>query len=87
VERLCFGPRGGVPIGDVLLQQKLALEGDEEATLRIAGRTPVPIMGQQAYWMRPEGLVQMDARQMYPAGIDQNLQVRTPPDYMPPPLS
>jgi hypothetical protein len=40
VERLCFGPRG-VPLGDVLLQQKIALEGDEEATLRIAGRAPV----------------------------------------------
>jgi hypothetical protein len=40
VERLCFGPRG-VPIGDILLHQKIALEGDEEAALRIAGRSPV----------------------------------------------
>jgi hypothetical protein len=42
IERLCFGPRG-VPIGDILLHQKIALEGDEEAALRIAGRSPVPI--------------------------------------------
>jgi hypothetical protein len=42
-ERLCFGPRG-VPIGDILLHQKIALEGDEQAALRIAGRTPVGLL-------------------------------------------
>jgi hypothetical protein len=56
VERLCFGPRG-VPVGDILLQQKIALEGDEEATLRIAGRTPVPDrrVANAAVWMGPDG--------------------------------
>jgi hypothetical protein len=53
-ERLYFGPRG-VPIGDILLHQKIALEGDEEAALRIAGRTPVPITGYAAVSMGPDG--------------------------------
>ena len=33
--RLCFGPRG-VPLGDILLAQKLTLETDEEEALRVA---------------------------------------------------
>lgn len=34
---LCFVPKGGVPIGDILLAQKLALELMEEETLKVAG--------------------------------------------------
>jgi hypothetical protein len=37
VRRLCAGPLG-VPIPDVMLAQKLMLEGDEPAFLRIAAR-------------------------------------------------
>lgn len=32
----CFGPVGNLPIGDVLLAQKLALESSEEETLSVA---------------------------------------------------
>jgi hypothetical protein len=55
-----------VPIGDILLQQKIALEGDEEATLRIAGRSPVPILGPprdgyRGVYMSPDGPVYVDS--------------------------
>jgi hypothetical protein len=36
VRALCFVPKGGVPMGDILLAQKLALELMEEEALRIA---------------------------------------------------
>jgi hypothetical protein len=36
VRALCFVPKGGVPMGDILLAQKLALELMEEETLRVA---------------------------------------------------
>jgi hypothetical protein len=34
----CFGPEGELPIGDVMLAQKIALENDEQATLALANR-------------------------------------------------
>jgi hypothetical protein len=34
----CFGPAGHLPLGDVMLTQKLALETDEQAALRVANR-------------------------------------------------
>jgi hypothetical protein len=34
----CFGPVGHLPLGDVMLAQKLALETDEQAALRVANR-------------------------------------------------
>ena len=34
----CFYPEGQIVTGDIMLAQKLALELDEKATLRIAGR-------------------------------------------------
>jgi hypothetical protein len=34
----CFEPKGRLPIGDVMLAQKLALETDEQAALAIANR-------------------------------------------------
>jgi hypothetical protein len=39
-DELCFGPVGPLPIGDVLLAQKIALETDERAALRVANRRP-----------------------------------------------
>jgi hypothetical protein len=38
--RLCFMPRGHLPVGDVMLAQKLALELFESDALRTAHRTP-----------------------------------------------
>jgi hypothetical protein len=35
--KLC-GPEGELPIGDVMLAQKIALENDEQATLALANR-------------------------------------------------
>ena len=39
----CFVPLGGLVEGDVMLAQKLALETNEESTLRIANSFPGPI--------------------------------------------
>jgi hypothetical protein len=39
----CFGPKGALPIGDVLLAQKIALETMERETLKTANRTFVPL--------------------------------------------
>jgi hypothetical protein len=37
---LCFLPEGGVPLGDVMLAQKIALEVFESDTMRVAHRSP-----------------------------------------------
>ena len=34
----CFGPEGDLPIGDVMLAQKIALENNERAALALANR-------------------------------------------------
>jgi hypothetical protein len=36
ITTLCFGPRGYLPFGDLMLAQKIALETDERAALQIA---------------------------------------------------
>jgi hypothetical protein len=36
--RLCFSPRGHLPLGDILLAQKTSLELFEDAALAVAGR-------------------------------------------------
>jgi hypothetical protein len=41
VSVLCFMPEGGVPLGDVLLAQKVALELFEADALRVANRSPI----------------------------------------------
>jgi hypothetical protein len=41
VQVLCFTPEGHLPVGDVLLAQKFALELFEADTLKIANRSPV----------------------------------------------
>jgi hypothetical protein len=38
---LCFTPKGGVPLGDMLLAQKIALELFETETLSVANRGAV----------------------------------------------
>ena len=38
----CFGPEGELPIGDVILAQKIALENDEMAALALANRGSIP---------------------------------------------
>jgi hypothetical protein len=40
VQLLCFAPRGLLPVGDVMLAQKLALELFETDALRLANRSP-----------------------------------------------
>ena len=37
----CFGPEGNLPIGDVMLAQKIALENDEQTALAVANRVLV----------------------------------------------
>ena len=37
-DRYCFVPEGTLPIGDVMLAQKIALETDERAALAVANR-------------------------------------------------
>src|SRR6476620_6849501 len=37
---LCFMPEGGLPVGDVMLAQKIALELYEKEALRIAHKVP-----------------------------------------------
>jgi hypothetical protein len=34
----CFGPEGELPIGDIMLAQKIALENNERAALAVANR-------------------------------------------------
>jgi len=36
----CFGPEGCLPVGDIMLAQKIALETDEHAALAVANRCP-----------------------------------------------
>jgi hypothetical protein len=45
----CFGPKGALPIGDVLLAQKIALETMERETLKTANRTFVPLTDARAH--------------------------------------
>jgi hypothetical protein len=37
----CFGPAGRLPLGDIMLAQKIALETDEWGALAIANRAPL----------------------------------------------
>jgi len=37
-DRWCFGPEGDLPLGDIMLAQKLALELDEQGALAVANR-------------------------------------------------
>ena len=57
--RLCFGPsrtimEQALPTGDVLLTQKIALERDEEETLRIANVAPFRVDGTPEMYTPPD---------------------------------
>ena len=41
IQLLCFTPIGRLPVGDIMLAQKIALELFESDALRVANRTPV----------------------------------------------
>jgi hypothetical protein len=41
-DSLCFGPEGSLVEGDVMLAQKIALETDERAALKVANRSRAP---------------------------------------------
>jgi hypothetical protein len=43
VARWCFGPQGGLAVGDILLAQKVALETMEREALRVANREGVSV--------------------------------------------
>jgi hypothetical protein len=40
VHLLCFAPKGRLPVGDVMLAQKIALELFEEAAIMVANKAP-----------------------------------------------
>ena len=46
----CFGPEGELPIGDVMLAQKIALENDEQAALAVS-QPGQPISIAAPIWM------------------------------------
>lgn len=52
IRLLCFLPGGRVPIGDIMLAQKIALELFEFDALRVAHRTPVC-----EDWLRPDARI------------------------------
>jgi hypothetical protein len=41
IQLLCFMPRGGLPVGDIMLAQKIGLELFESEAIRVANRSPV----------------------------------------------
>lgn len=50
VQVLCFSPRGHLPLGDVLLAQKFALEMFEGDALAVACRWPASAVRRYASW-------------------------------------
>jgi hypothetical protein len=51
-ELLCFMPKGGLPVGDVMLAQKIALELFETEAIRVANRTPNWDLAYELRWAR-----------------------------------
>ena len=49
---LCFMPRGGLPVGDVMLAQKIALELFESEAIRVANRSPIWDLEDELRWAR-----------------------------------
>jgi hypothetical protein len=49
---LCFLPKGGLPVGDVMLAQKLALELFETEAIRVATRSPNWDLAYEFRWAR-----------------------------------
>ena len=49
---LCFMPKGGLPVGDVMLAQKIALEFFETEAIRVANRSPDWDLAYELRWAR-----------------------------------
>jgi hypothetical protein len=50
VRMLCFEPQGQLPVGDVMLAQKIALELFESKALRVANASPMWDLGRELLW-------------------------------------
>ena len=50
VRLLCFEPEGTLPVGDVMLAQKIALELFEAEPIRIANASPARVIGPEHRW-------------------------------------
>ena len=50
VGMLCFEPQGQLPVGDVMLAQKIALELFESKALRVANASPMWELGRELLW-------------------------------------
>jgi len=50
VRFLCFQPHGQLPVGDVMLAQKIALELFESKALRVANASPTWELGRELLW-------------------------------------
>jgi hypothetical protein len=50
VRLLCFEPQGQLPVGDVMLAQKIALELFESETIRVANKSPTWELGRELLW-------------------------------------
>ena len=50
VRMLCFEPQGQLPVGDVMLAQKIALELFESKALRVANASPTWELGRELLW-------------------------------------
>jgi hypothetical protein len=49
VARLCFAPKGDLPMGDILLAQKIALETMERDALKMARRNHILVADAQLH--------------------------------------
>ena len=47
---LCFEPAGALPVGDVMLAQKIALELFEADAIRVANASPAWVLGPEHRW-------------------------------------
>ena len=50
VRLLCFEPEGTLPVGDVMLAQKIALELFETEAIRVANASPARANGPEHRW-------------------------------------
>jgi hypothetical protein len=50
VRVLCFEPHGQLPVGDVMLAQKFALELFESEAIRVANKSPMWELGRELLW-------------------------------------
>jgi hypothetical protein len=50
VRLLCFEPQGQLPVGDVMLAQKIALELFESEAIKVANASPIWQVGRERLW-------------------------------------